>query len=528
SERHDPRDREAWRGRHHRPARDRPGRSGAGRQRHPGGHSAPSAPADARAAPPPALAAPAGAGRAGGDRAGRRRHRGLPLVVRQRPLREHRQRAGERLPGPGGGAASRAGGGRGVRRRGAGGSERGGRHAVRADLARHHRRRGAAGGVPRDGRRAHRRARAGLRHRGGALRQPRRHRPGRPDAADGGGPAQAVDQRQHRGDPDPLGAAGPAGGHPLRHPERGPPRPRGGGPAGERGDLQPAADAERLRQLHQGDPARPGEDPARPARSARDDRHLGRGQDSRRELMHGLDYKWRVLIVIAIGTFMVVLDTTIVNIALPRIITLFGSSVDQAQLVLTGYMLALAVIMPTTAFLSQMIGTKRLYVTTLALFTLGSMLCGAAWSVPSLVVSRVIQGLGGGMIQPLGMAMLFRVAPPHERGRLMGIYALPVMVAPIAGPTLGGYLVEYVDWRWVFYLNVPFGALGVLMGLLLLHETPTRRDVPFDIPGFLLAATCFSAALLGATDAPDYGWGDARVIWKLALSALALPLFIVW
>src|SRR5581483_4203390 len=109
-----------------------------------------------------------------------------------------------------------------------------------------------------------------------------------------------------------------------------------------------------------------------------------------------------------------------------------------------------------------------------------------------------------------------------------GIYALPVMVAPIAGPTLGGYLVEYVDWRWVFYLNVPFGALGVLMGLLLLHETPTRRDVPFDIPGFLLAATCFSAALLGATDAPDYGWGDARVIWKLALSALALPLFIVW
>jgi len=244
--------------------------------------------------------------------------------------------------------------------------------------------------------------------------------------------------------------------------------------------------------------------------------------------MHGLDYKWRVLIVIAIGTFMVVLDTTIVNIALPRIITIFGSSVDQAQLVLTGYMLALAVIMPTTAFLSQMIGTKRLYVTTLALFTLGSMLCGAAWSVPSLVVSRVIQGLGGGMIQPLGMAMLFRVAPPHERGRLMGIYALPVMVAPIAGPTLGGYLVEYVDWRWVFYLNVPFGALGVLMGLLLLHETPTRRGVPFDIPGFLLAATCFSAALLGATDAPDYGWGDVRVVWKLALSALALPLFIVW
>lgn len=244
--------------------------------------------------------------------------------------------------------------------------------------------------------------------------------------------------------------------------------------------------------------------------------------------MRGLDYKWQTLIVIAIGTFMVVLDTTIVNIALPRVITVFGSTVDQAQLVVTGYMLALAVIMPTTPFLSQTFGTKRLYIATLVLFTLGSMLCGVAWSIPTLVLARVLQGLGGGMIQPLGMAMLFRVAPPDQRGKMMGIYALPVMVAPVLGPTLGGYLVEYVDWRWVFYLNVPAGILGVAMGLLLLRETPTSPGRRFDVAGFLLAAVCSSAALLGMTEAPEKGWSDLGVVLKLVLAAIALPAFIWW
>ena len=245
-------------------------------------------------------------------------------------------------------------------------------------------------------------------------------------------------------------------------------------------------------------------------------------------MIRSLDYKWQTLMVVAVGTFMVVLDTTIVNIALPKIITVFGSSVDQAQLVLTGYMLALAVIMPTTAYLTQTFGNKRVYLFTLTMFTLGSMLCGMAWSVPMLVVSRVLQGLGGGMIQPLGMALLFSVSPPRERGKMMGIYALPVMVAPIAGPTLGGYLVEYVDWRWVFYLNAPFGALGVLLGILMLRESPIRRGMRFDLVGFLLAAVCSSAALLAATDAPDKGWSDNSVVLKLIVAGLTAPIFVWW
>jgi EmrB/QacA subfamily drug resistance transporter len=239
-------------------------------------------------------------------------------------------------------------------------------------------------------------------------------------------------------------------------------------------------------------------------------------------------YIWRALAVIALGSFMVVLDTTIVNIALPRIITIFGSTVEQGQLVLTGYMLALAVVMPATAYFGQTFGTKRVYLITFALFTVGSALCGAAWSVPSLVGARVLQGLGGGMIQPLGMGLLFQIAPPERRGSVMAIFALPVMVAPILGPTMGGYLVEYVDWRWVFFLNLPVGALGLFLGGLLLRETPTRPGMRFDLPGFVLAATFSAAALLAMEEAAQEGFGEPSVMAKLGLAVAVLPVFVWW
>src|SRR5437016_885972 len=134
-----------------------------------------------------------------------------------------------------------------------------------------------------------------------------------------------------------------------------------------------------------------------------------------RGLIHGLDYKWQVLLCSVVGVFMVMLDQTVVNIALPRITTVFGVGVHETQLVITSYMLALAVVMPATGYLSDTYGTKRLYLVTLSLFTLGSLLCGLAWNNTSLVAFRVIQGLGGGMIMPLGMTMLFQVVPPQRR-----------------------------------------------------------------------------------------------------------------
>lgn len=243
--------------------------------------------------------------------------------------------------------------------------------------------------------------------------------------------------------------------------------------------------------------------------------------------LHGLAYYWQALIVIILGSFMVVLDTTIVNIALPRIIQVFQTDVNEAQLVLTAYMVALAVVMPATGYASDTFGAKRAYLVTLALFTLGSALCGLALSVEGLILFRVLQGLGGGMTMPLGMSLLFQVTPPNRRGMVMGVFGLPILVAPVIGPTLGGYLVEYVDWRWIFTLNIPIGVLTVLLGMLLLRETPRRAGTRFDWAGFILSAIGFSAALLGLEKAPTDGWTAPHVTVLWLIAAVALPSWVV-
>jgi EmrB/QacA subfamily drug resistance transporter len=247
--------------------------------------------------------------------------------------------------------------------------------------------------------------------------------------------------------------------------------------------------------------------------------------------MRGLSDQWRVLIVVSIGTFMVVLDTTIVNVALSKIAAYLNTSTDEADFILTGYLLAVAVMIPATTYLSQRLGMKRAYLASLTGFTVGSALCAMAPSLTFLEGARVLQGLGGAMIQPLGQAMLFQVAPPEQRGKLIGLYGLTLTLGPVLGPTLGGYLTEYIDWRWVFTVNLPVGTLGVLLGLLLLRGTPARRGLSFDVVGFGLVAVCSSAALLAATNAPKveyFGWTDPRNLRLLALSAVTLPLFIWW
>src|SRR5712691_7986366 len=246
-----------------------------------------------------------------------------------------------------------------------------------------------------------------------------------------------------------------------------------------------------------------------------------------RSLLRGLDYQWQVLIGTMVGTFMVMLDQTVVDIALPKITTVFGVGVHETQLVVTSYMLALAVIMPATGYLADTFGTKRLYLITMALFTGGSLLCGLAWNNTSLVAFRIVQGLGGGMMMPLGMTMLFKVVPPQQRNTVMGFFGLPLMLAPVLGPTLGGYLVEYVDWRVIFTLNVPIGVLGLFMGLTLLRETDIVPGLKFDLRGFVLSAIGFSALLLGLSDAATDGWMSTAVLTRLAIGVVALSLW-VW
>jgi EmrB/QacA subfamily drug resistance transporter len=238
--------------------------------------------------------------------------------------------------------------------------------------------------------------------------------------------------------------------------------------------------------------------------------------------LHALPYHWQAVIVVIIGSFMVMLDTTVVNIALPRIITVFGADVHSSQYVLTFYMLALAIIMPATGYLTDTFGTKRIYMLSMLFFTVGSFLCSAAWNVPSLVLFRVLQGLGGGMLMPLSMTIIFKTVPPEERGTVMGVFGLPMLLGPVLGPTLGGYLVEYVDWRFIFTLNIPVGILGLTLGATLLRETETRTDLKADVKGFLLAGTGFAALLYALSEAPTEGWGDPFILTLLTLGGFCL------
>jgi EmrB/QacA subfamily drug resistance transporter len=168
-----------------------------------------------------------------------------------------------------------------------------------------------------------------------------------------------------------------------------------------------------------------------------------------------------------------------------------------------------------------------LYLITMALFTGGSLLCGLAWNNPSLVAFRVIQGLGGGMMSPLGMTMLFQVVPPNRRNTIMGFFGLPLMLAPVLGPTLGGYLVEYIDWRVIFTLNVPIGLLGLFMGVTMLRETAHVPGLKFDLRGFVLSAVGFSAILLALSDVASDGWTSTSVLSRFGIGAAALAAW-VW
>jgi len=243
--------------------------------------------------------------------------------------------------------------------------------------------------------------------------------------------------------------------------------------------------------------------------------------------LHGLPYYWQALIVVMVGSFMAMLDATVVNIALPRIITVFNAPVDAAQFVLTGYMIALAIIMPATGYLSDTFGTKRVYLVSMFLFTVGSLFCGLSWSVESLVLARIFQGLGGGMMMPLGMTVIFKTVPLEKRGLVSGVFGLPLLFAPVFGPTLGGYIVEYINWRFIFTLNLPIGALGLFLGWILLRETERVPDLGFDLRGFFLAGSGFGATFYGLSQAPDWGWGAEQTVALLAGGGVLLALWIV-
>ena len=241
----------------------------------------------------------------------------------------------------------------------------------------------------------------------------------------------------------------------------------------------------------------------------------------------GLPYKWIVAIVVIFGIFMSILDSTIVNIAIPRLQTAFGADLNSVQWVLTGYILIQGVMTPLTGFFSDRFGSKRFYIVALIIFTVGSALCGIAWSLPVLIFFRVLQGLGGAFLLPLSITLLYSEFPPNERGFAIGVLGLPILLAPALGPTVGGYIVTFSSWQFIFYINVPIGILGIILGAILLHENQTQTNTAFDIPGFIFSAIGLAALLYALSDASTDGWGSTKVLAFLFAGIISLVIFTI-
>lgn len=237
-------------------------------------------------------------------------------------------------------------------------------------------------------------------------------------------------------------------------------------------------------------------------------------------------YKWWALGATIIGGFMSILDTSIVNIAIPKMMAVFAVDTDQAQWILTAYMLTMGVLQPVTGYFCDTFGMRRMYLFSLALFTVGSALCGAAWSNDSMIVFRVIQAIGGGLIIPVTMAIVYHVFPMKERNMAMGIWGISAMVAPAIGPTLSGYLVEYWDWRWIFTINIPIGIAGYVFAALVLRESALHRDAKFDYGGFITSSLGLFCLLLALSQGVDEGWTSAYIIFLFYIAIVSLALFV--
>ncbi len=238
-------------------------------------------------------------------------------------------------------------------------------------------------------------------------------------------------------------------------------------------------------------------------------------------------YKWVVAGVVIFGIFMSILDSTIVNIAIPRLQSVFGASLNDVQWVLTGYILAQGVATPLTGFFSNRIGIKRFYMISLAGFTLGSALCGLSWSLPTLIFCRILQGATGAFMMPLSITLLYREFAPSERGTAMGALGIPILLAPALGPTVGGYLVTFASWQLIFYVNVPIGILGLLLSAIYLRNVPSEGRVSFDIGGFIFSAVGLGCLLYGLSDASTDGWGSPKVLGFLLAGLLSLVVFTI-
>src|SRR5215203_2696936 len=239
-----------------------------------------------------------------------------------------------------------------------------------------------------------------------------------------------------------------------------------------------------------------------------------------------LPYKYGVAVVTVLALFMDLLDLTVVNVAVPTLAAEFPPQPAQLQWAVTGYLLSLAMFLPASGWLSDRFGSKRTFVFALLVFTIASALCAAAWSLESLVAFRALQGVGGGLLVPVGMAVLFGAFSEEERSTASVIFSVPGAVAPALGPVLGGYLVTSFNWPWIFLINVPVGVLGLLLAVLLLREHRVENAGRFDLRGFVLGGAGLATLLYALSRAGEHALGSPEVLAFGAVGLVLLAAFV--
>lgn len=238
--------------------------------------------------------------------------------------------------------------------------------------------------------------------------------------------------------------------------------------------------------------------------------------------------KWAMIMVLVIGSFMSALDTSIVNIAIPKIMSVFGAALDDVKWVLTAYTLTLGAIVPATGYLSDVFGTKKIFTFSIATFTIGSFLCGLSWNNGSMIVFRIMQAVGGGMIMPVSTTMMMQKIPENERGVAIGIWGIAALSAPAIGPTLGGYIIENLNWRLIYYINVPVGILGTIMSLIFLQDDEERKGFPkFDYVGFITSTAAMVSILYVLGEGANIDFEDIKNPILLIVGLFCMVLFII-
>ncbi|MFF0527697.1 DHA2 family efflux MFS transporter permease subunit [Nocardia amikacinitolerans] len=248
------------------------------------------------------------------------------------------------------------------------------------------------------------------------------------------------------------------------------------------------------------------------------------GQDPSSDTLDAAVFK--VAGVVVLGAIMSILDITVVTVALPTFQIEFGTSYAIAAWTMTGYTLALATVIPLTGWAADRFGTKRLYMAALTFFVLGSLLCSTAWNIESLIAFRVIQGIGGGMLMPLGMTIMTHAAGPQRVGRVMAVLGVPMLLGPIGGPILGGWLIDAFSWHWIFLINLPIGVVALVLAYVVFPADEPEPSESFDFLGMLLASPGLALFLYGVSTIPEAGTVTAKKV--LVPAAIGLVLLVAF